>query len=78
MGAPEILFSSPDGAIRKKSDTYAKDGLRVLALTSAKGTVSAKSLPGKLVPHALIVLEEKVRSDAAETLLGISRNKELN
>ncbi len=68
MGAPEILFSSPDGAIRKKSDTYAKDGLRVLALTSAKGTVSAKSLPDKLVPHALIVLEEKVRSDAAETL----------
>jgi cation-transporting ATPase E len=68
LGAPEILFHDSSLPIRKVADTLAKDGLRVLALTTAPGTVSEKALPKKLVPQALVVLEEKIRSDAAETL----------
>lgn len=68
MGAPEIVFPDASSSVRTKSDTYAKDGLRVLVLASASGMVTEKSLPENLKPHALVILEEKIRSDAAETL----------
>lgn len=68
MGAPEIIFPDAHTSIRKKSDNYAKEGLRVLVLASASGALSETLLPNALVPQALIVLEEKIRSDAAETL----------
>jgi len=68
MGAPELVFTDDALDIRKKSDNYAKEGLRVLVLASAKGKVSDKKLPEQLTAHALIVFEEKVRDDAAETL----------
>lgn len=68
LGAPEILFHDSSLPIRKVADTLAKEGLRVLALTTAPGEVTEKALPKKLVPQTLVVLEEKIRSDAAETL----------
>lgn len=68
MGAPEILFHDSSLPIRKVADSLAQDGLRVLALTTAQGKVTDKTLPKELIPQALVVLEEKIRSDAAETL----------
>lgn len=68
MGAPEIIFPDESEDVRRRADTYAKEGLRVLVVASAEGRVTDKSLPEKLKPHALIILEEKIRSDAAETL----------
>lgn len=68
MGAPEIVFGDPKLAIRVVSDGYANDGLRVLVLASTNGTVTDKRLPEKLTPRALVILEEKVRDDAEETL----------
>lgn len=68
MGAPELVFRDASLPIRKKSDTYANDGLRVLVLASSKATVKEKQLPTDLKPEALIILEEKVRDDAEATL----------
>lgn len=68
MGAPEILFSDAKLEFRQTADAYAKQGLRVLALATSNVKVSDKSLPEVLVPQALIMLEEKVRDDAKETL----------
>jgi len=45
-----------------------KTGLRVLALATTSGKVTDKRLPSDLTPQALVILEEKVRSDAADTL----------
>lgn len=68
LGAPEILFTDAKRAFRKVADSYAKEGLRVLALAHASGSVSEKALPKSLTSQALIILEEKIRDDAAETL----------
>ncbi len=69
MGAPEILFTDATRTVRRIADGYAAKGLRVLVIAKSSATISAeKSLPKDLAPEALVVLEEKVRSDAAETL----------
>lgn len=68
MGAPEILFPDSKSSFRTTADAYAKNGLRVLALALVSGKVSEKTLPDTLQPVALVTLEEKIRSDAAETL----------
>lgn len=68
MGAPEIVFPDASLVVRERADGFARDGLRVLVLAAAAGNVSDKKLPSKLVPQALVILEEKIRSDAAETL----------
>lgn len=68
MGAPEILLSDPKEPARVKADNYAKKGQRVMLLASSEAAVKEGRLPGRLMAEALIVLQEKVRDDAAETL----------
>ncbi len=68
LGAPEILFEDARLPIRRTADAYANDGARVLALASASHSVNGTTLPTNLVPKALILLEEKIRSDASKTL----------
>lgn len=68
LGAPEIIYPDASLVVRERADGYAKDGLRVLVLATAAGKVTEKRLPDNLEPQALVILEEKVRSDAADTL----------
>lgn len=68
MGAPEIIFPDASLVVRERADSYAQEGLRVLALATTSGKVTDKRLPSDLTPQALVILEEKVRSDAADTL----------
>jgi cation-transporting ATPase E len=69
IGAPEMTRpnASPDDPVRKRADELAAEGRRVLLLGHAGG-LAGENLPDTLVPAALVVLEEKVRPDAAETL----------
>ncbi len=69
IGAPEmILAAAPDAAVRTRADELAAAGNRVLLLGHADATVEGESLPIGFAPSALVLLEEHVRSDAAETL----------
>ncbi len=69
MGAPEVLLQGAgEGAMREKADSLASSGLRVLLLSQAQEAVTEEELPPRLEPTALLVIEEKVRPDAAETL----------
>lgn len=69
MGAPEMLFTDETDTVRRISDGYAEKGMRVMVLAKSSEAIHAeKSIPKDLAPEALVVLEEKVRSDAAETL----------
>ena len=70
LGAPEVLLEKASGAesLRSKVDELAGSGMRVLMLARAKGEIEAEALPGDLEPAALLLFEERMRSDAGETL----------
>jgi cation-transporting ATPase E len=76
FGAPEIILTRPTGdaqqQAREQADTLAAEGRRVLLLARADGPLAATddeaALPAELIPAALVVLAERVRADAAQTL----------
>ncbi|MBO0885665.1 MAG: HAD-IC family P-type ATPase, partial [Mycobacterium sp.] len=77
FGAPEMVLPSPTDdaqrSARVRADALATAGRRVLLLArsdqeSGLGDTGAGRLPVSLVPAALLVLTERVRADARETL----------
>jgi len=62
LGAPDVLLSPKDAAL-KQAEELAGQGLRVLLLASAP-RLSTQDV----TPEALIVLDQRVRSDAKDTL----------
>ena len=69
LGAPEVLLrEESDSTLREKADSLASSGLRVLLLSRAEKPVVEEELPQRLDSAALLVIEEKIRPDAAETL----------
>lgn len=68
LGAPDVLLSATDPSLARARDLAGR-GLRVLAIAKAPaGFNSADLWAANLLPAALIVLEQKVRPDAAATL----------
>ncbi|MCL2595281.1 MAG: HAD-IC family P-type ATPase, partial [Promicromonosporaceae bacterium] len=77
LGAPEMVLPSPasvaERAARAEADAIAATGSRVLLLAHANApaepaTEGEAALPAALAPVALVVLAERARDDAAETL----------
>jgi cation-transporting ATPase E len=67
IGAPDVLLD-PASAAAAQAEQIGARGLRVLLLGAADITVDDPSAPGRVTPVALVVLEQKVRPDARETL----------
>lgn len=67
IGAPDVLLDSQSPAAEQAEQIGAK-GLRVLMLGASDRSVDAPDAPGQVTPLALVVLEQKVRPDARETL----------
>lgn len=67
IGAPDVLLdpSSPDA---EEAERIGAQGLRVLLLGSSDNAVDAPDAPGAVRPVALVVLEQRVRPDAGDTL----------
>ncbi len=69
LGAPEIVRqNSEESPLMSSVDEYASLGNRVVALAMASMDEDAQELPEERSLAALVVLEEDLRSDAAETL----------
>ena len=78
LGAPEIVAANgtPDGAAAAAADSQARtraayladQGLRVLLLSHTDTPITGEVLPEDLVPVGLVILSERVRSDAPQTL----------
>jgi cation-transporting ATPase E len=68
IGAPEMVLAGGGDDARARADEVARTGRRVLLLARSEQPLEADELPHGLVPRALVVFEEQVRSDAAETL----------
>ncbi|MCU1388374.1 MAG: metal transporter ATPase [Ilumatobacteraceae bacterium] len=69
FGAPEMVMSQSAYAdMATQVETAADAGNRVLVLAVCDGGLSGETLPDDLRPAALVMLEDEVRGDAAETL----------
>ncbi len=70
LGAPEVLLAGTTlgNPVLKRVTALAESGLRVLLLSKSNATLKDEILPSDLKPAALVILEEKVRPDAATTL----------
>ena len=68
LGAPEmVLPGSQDGLLSRAAD-LAASGRRVLALAHADGPLNGQALPPGLRAVAFIMLAERLRSDAPDTI----------
>ena len=68
LGAPEIVL--PDGTklVREQADSLAATGQRVLLLARTDASLVGQQVPSGLRPAAFVVLSERLRPDAAETI----------
>ncbi|OBG58172.1 MULTISPECIES: HAD-IC family P-type ATPase [unclassified Mycobacterium] len=67
IGAPDVLLD-PASAAAGQAERIGAQGLRVLLLGTGDVPVDHPDAPGSVTPAALVVLEQRVRPDAAETL----------
>ncbi|OCB08161.1 magnesium-transporting ATPase [Mycobacterium vulneris] len=67
IGAPDVLLDSGSPVAEQAEEIGAK-GLRVLLVGSSDLAVDAPQAPGTVTPVALVVLEQRIRPDAGETL----------
>ncbi|MGC0362632.1 cation-transporting ATPase E [Rhodococcus sp. 27YEA15] len=67
LGAPDVLLD-PASEMARKAEEIGSTGLRVLMLGSSDLPVDDANAPGTVTAQALVVLEQKVRPDARETL----------
>jgi cation-transporting P-type ATPase E len=67
LGAPDVL-QDPSSATAAKADAAGSQGLRVLLLASTDLPVDHPDAPGRVVPVALIMLKQRIRPDARDTL----------
>ncbi|BBY02570.1 cation-translocating P-type ATPase [Mycobacterium seoulense] len=67
IGAPDVLLE-PASAAAEQAERIGAQGLRVLLVGTGDVAVDHPGAPGRVTPVALVVLEQRVRPDAAQTL----------
>ncbi|MEI6254591.1 MAG: HAD-IC family P-type ATPase, partial [Mycobacteriaceae bacterium] len=67
IGAPDVL-AEPGSPVAAQAEQIGAKGLRVLLLGASDANVDAADAPGRVTPVALVVLEQRVRPDARDTL----------
>jgi cation-transporting ATPase E len=67
IGAPDVLLE-PGSEVAEQSEQIGSLGLRVLLLGSSDLPVDHPDAPGAVTPVALVVLEQRIRPDARDTL----------
>lgn len=67
IGAPDVLLD-PASPEAEQAEQIGAQGLRVLLLGSSDQSVDAPQAPGTVTPVALVVLEQRIRPDAGDTL----------
>ena len=67
IGAPDVLLDA-GSPVAGQAEQIGARGLRVLLLGSSDLSVDSPDAPGRVTPVALVVLEQRVRPDARDTL----------
>lgn len=69
LGAPEVILGERDPDVQARAQALAAQGSRVLLLARSTGAApDADRGPGEAAPAALVVIDQRLRSDAAETV----------
>ena len=68
LGAPDVVLPGLAVDVAGRAEQHAAQGRRVLLLARSGDALDGERLPSRLEPAALVVLEERVRPDAAATL----------
>lgn len=67
LGAPDVLIETTSAAVAE-AERLGAEGLRVLLLGRVDHPLDGPDAPGRVDPAALVVLDQKIRPDAQETL----------
>lgn len=67
LGAPEMVTPT-DHNVLVKAEPFTAEGARVLVLARASGQPQAETGPGEVDAVALVVIDQRLRSDAAQTV----------
>jgi cation-transporting ATPase E len=69
LGAAEMIVGDdlPE-AVRSRAEAASLKGQRVLLLAHSDAELSGEQLPAGVIPAALVMIEDKIRDDAPETL----------
>ncbi|WP_103534920.1 HAD-IC family P-type ATPase [Streptomyces sp. SM11] len=67
LGAPDVLLAEGDATLTEIGHLN-EQGLRVLLLARARGELNAPGAAAGAAPTALVVLEQRLRPDAGDTL----------
>ncbi|BBY45837.1 cation-translocating P-type ATPase [Mycolicibacterium celeriflavum] len=67
IGAPDVLLA-PGSPVADQAEQIGAAGLRVLLLGASDLPVDHPDAPGRVTPAALVVLEQRIRPDAHDTL----------
>ena len=73
-GAPEFVLKTKNTEVEKLVKQYASKGFRVLLLAKCDGQIEKDNIPSKVTPVALIVIEDRIRENAAETIEWFKKN----
>lgn len=68
LGAPEFVVKENYGFIEREVDKQSSEGYRVLVVAHSSGGIVETKVEGKIVPLALIMIEDTIRPDAIETI----------
>ena len=76
IGAPEfVLRGEVPSEITEKVNEYAAMGQRVLLLAGSSQEISEDYLPEDIAPICLVILEDRIREEAKDTLAWFMQNK---
>lgn len=69
LGAPEVILGTSEPGVLDRAQELAAQGSRVLLLARSRGAApDADRGPGDAAPAALVVIDQRLRPDAAETV----------
>jgi cation-transporting ATPase E len=68
LGAPEVLLADGESAVRERVAAEALRGRRVLLLQRSSEPVGERTLPDSRRSEALVVLSDRIRPDAPDTM----------
>jgi len=68
LGAPEFVVKENYSLIAKEVDKQSQEGYRVLVVAFSDGDIVDNQVTGKVLPLALIMIEDTIRPDAIDTI----------